>query len=190
VTTTATGDLVSELLARQRAGDAGARDELFALLYDDLRRLAARKFRRERAGHTSSPTSLVHDVYLRLTALPIDARDRRELLNLAALVMRRALVDSARRRERRALVAPGDEVEREALAADSAPASPDWNALELALEKLDRIDAELAEVVRLRFLVGLPVDEAARVLGVSEPTVKRRWRAARAWLRREVRGSP
>jgi RNA polymerase sigma factor (sigma-70 family) len=118
-------------------------------------------------------------------------------LNLAALVMRRALVDSARRRERRALHEPLDEPlgDRPHARADAHPApsaahaSPDLTALEAALAKLDRVDAELAEVVRLRFLAGLPVDEAARVIGVSEPTVKRRWRAARAWLLREMRGS-
>lgn len=181
-TTTTTADEVARLLERQRAGDAAAKDELFALLYEDLRRLAGRQFRAERRDHTCGPTALVHDVYLRLAELPVGARDRRGFMNLVGLAMRRALVDSARRRDRRPDRRP-----------DRAPhhgteGEPDLQRLELALARLDAFDAELAEVVRLRFLAGLPVEEVAALLEVSAPTVKRRWRVARAWLRREMSG--
>jgi RNA polymerase sigma factor (TIGR02999 family) len=182
VTTTSspTAEEVRALLARGRAGDAGARDALFALCYEDLRRVAARAFRGERRDHTSAPTALVHEVWLRMAAGGLDARDRRELLNVAALAMRRMLVDSARRRR----LKPEGEIGDPACEA-TAPA-PALERLESALAALDAADAELAEVVRLRFLAGLSVEETARLLGISAPTVTRRWRVARAFLRRRM----
>ncbi len=172
-------DEVLELLRAQHAGDAKAREALFALLYDELRRLAARHMRNEPDDHTLAPTSLVHEVYLRLQRVPFDCDDRDQFLRLVSTVMRRTLVDGARRRRarRRAidrrLGSPGGEGERR----------DDWIlALEESLAELERVDADLSRVVELRFFAGLDVAEAARALGVSAPTVKRRFRAAKAWL--------
>lgn len=180
---TTTAGQVAQLLARQRDGDASARDELFALLYDDLRRVAASALRSERRDHTAVPTALVHEVYLRLVDVPLTARDRRSFLALAGLAMRRALVDSARRRRLR----------RDARTSDPAgqAAADDFDPLrlEVALDKLERLDPELSELVHLRFLAGASVEEVAELLGVSAPTVKRRWRVARAWLKLELEGN-
>lgn len=179
-------DEIVALLAAQRAGDEKARRTLFSLLYEELRRLAAAQMGGERAGHTLAPTSLVHEVYLRLEKAPFSCHDREEFLRLAALVMRRTLIDSARRREarRRALceTRPG--------AGQNGEADRTVLLVDAALSALARVDPELARVVELRFLLGLDLERSAAALGVSVPTVKRRWRTARAFLAREIAREP
>jgi RNA polymerase sigma-70 factor, ECF subfamily len=172
-------------------GDSEAERQVYAALYQELRRQAARHLRRERRGHSLPPTGLVHEAYLRLTSL----RDchwpsRTHFLAMAARVMRHILVDHARRR---AASKRFGSVTRVQLSDDaSMVGGPDVElmALEQALTELARLDPEQARVVELRFFGGLSVEEAAEVLGVSNATVKREWRTARAWLQVRLEQGP
>lgn len=174
---------VAQLLRAQRSGDAAAGRRLFELLYADLRALARRRLALERRDHTLAPTSLVHEVFLRLDRTTLDCEDRRAYLALAAGVMKRILIDSARRR-----------CHREDLPAQALePASSHRPlleqrvlALECAMERLERVDPQLSRVVELRFFLGLEVDAVARVLDMSTASVQRDWRSARAFLLRAI----
>ncbi len=172
---------LAELFRASRSGDGDAKRALFAALYDDVRRLAASCMARERADHTLAPTSLAHEVFLRIDTVGLGAGDRTEFLRLVAAVMRRVLIDSARRRHtgRRVL---------EQRVQDGAAARRDERVVRLddALSRLGECDAELLRVVELRFLCGLGVPEVASTLGVSTATVKRDWRTARAFLQAEI----
>jgi RNA polymerase sigma-70 factor (ECF subfamily) len=170
---------IHELLSRQRAGDRGAVDELFRLLYDDLRGLARGLVRGERGQPTAGPTALVHEAYLRLRDGPSQAADEREFTGLVAQCLRHLLIDAGRRRRRVA----GPELE--SLAQGEEPVGEELSWLEVALERLEALDPELYQVVQFRFLAGRSVEDTARLLGLSEPTVKRRWQVARAWLRQQ-----
>jgi RNA polymerase sigma factor (TIGR02999 family) len=162
-------------------------ETLFPLLYAELRRLARRYLGHERPGHTLQATALVHEVYLRLVP-QADAtwEDRGKFVGIAATVMRRILVEHARSRRR---LKRGGDAERLPLDHDVAAVDADaerWEDLDRALDRLAALDPRQARVVELRYFGGMTVDEAARVLGVSEKTVKRDWSIARAWLRREL----
>jgi RNA polymerase sigma factor (TIGR02999 family) len=177
----------SQLLAAYRAGDRGALDRLFPLVYGELKALAARRMRRERREHTLQTTALVHEAYLRLfggETIPFEGRGH--LLALAARAMRRVLVDAARRSRAGKRPAPGDRVELEAGALAVPARALDGAtvvAVDRALERLAALDPRQARIVELKFFGGLTLDEAAAALGVSEATVTREWRAARAWLK-------
>ncbi len=169
-------------------GDAEAPGRLMPLVYDELRRLARGYLQRERSDHTLQPTSLVHEAYLRLVDQTVTSyQNRNHFFGIAAQVMRRILVDHARRR--RAGKRGGGEV---ALQFDDVEMSPrqtrdvDLIALDDALQDLARLDARQSQVVELRFFGGLTNEEIAQSLEISPRTVKREWRMARAWLRREV----
>jgi len=192
VTTRTSPSEVSRLLARLRDGDEQALGALLPVVYDELRRLAARELRRERRDHTLQPTALVHEAFLRLLGeRAVDFEGRSHFFALAARAMRRVLIDHARRalagrrppRAARVELTPGVE-----------PAGADLTdpaeilALDAALERLAALDPRQASVVELRFFGGLSAPEAAAALGVSEATVAREWRAARAWLKRELAG--
>jgi RNA polymerase sigma factor (TIGR02999 family) len=179
---------VTELLLAWGGGDQGAFDNLLPLIYGELRRLAAHYLRGERPDHTLQPTALVHEAYLRLVGQTGTSwQNRAHFFGAAAQVMRRILVDQARQYqaskrgggEHKVTLAEGVALARER----------DVNllALEEALTRLEGIAPEQCRVVELRFFGGLSIDEAAEVMGVSEATVTRQWRAARAWLRRELR---
>jgi RNA polymerase sigma factor (TIGR02999 family) len=160
---------------------------LFPLLYAELRRLAGRYLGRERPGHTLQATALVHEVYLRLVP-QADAtwEDRGRFVGIAAHIMRRILVEHARSRRR---LKRGGDAQRLPLEQDVAAVDADadrWEDLDRALDRLATLDPRQAKVVELRYFGGMTVEEAARVLGVSEKTVKRDWSVARAWLRREL----
>ena len=150
--------------------------------------MAARQLRGERVGHTLEPTALVHEVYLRIVdQRQVDWHDRAHFFGVAAQVMRRILVDHARRRKagKRGEGAP-------CMSLDDAQEIPAWNempilALDHALDRLQKVDPELARVVELRAFSGLTIEEAAHVLEVSPSTAKRDWRTAKAWLSRELR---
>lgn len=180
---------VTRLLAQWQQGDRNALDRLFPLVYDELRGLAVRHLRGERAGHTLQPTALVHEAYLRLVPREnVALRDRAQFLAVAAQAIRRVLVDHARGKLR---AKRGKRPLRVSMA-DVAGATPppDLNLLALD-EALDRLGAEddlNRQVVELRFFGGMTDDEAASALGIGGRTVRRRWTYARAWLYRELSG--
>jgi RNA polymerase sigma factor (TIGR02999 family) len=178
----------SALLAEWSRGNRDALNQLLPLVYAELRRLAVRQLRRERAGHTLEPTALVHEVYLRLIGQrQVDLRGRAHFFGVAAHVMRRIMVDHARRR---GAGKRGDGVQRISLDTAREPVAPDRVAvlaLDHALQRLQEVDPTLAAIVELRAFGGLTIDEAAKVLKVSPSTAKREWRTAKAWLTRELR---
>ena len=181
---------ITALLARLQGGDRAATDELFPLVYDELRRLADRYLSAERPGQTLQPTALVHEAYLRLVGPADDGwENRAHFFGAAAQAIRRILTDRARARRR--LKRGGGErplpLEAAAELAVDGP-SLDVLALDEALGRLAALDAQLSRVVELRFFGGLSVDDTARALGVSASTVARLWQFARVWLHREMSG--
>jgi RNA polymerase sigma factor (TIGR02999 family) len=179
---------VTGLLDEWSRGDRGALDRLLPLVYAELRRVATRQLRRERPGHSLQPTALVHEAYLRLVGQQkVDWRNRAHFFGVAAQVMRRVLVDHARRH----LAAKrGDGVQpvsiEQAMDTSRAYEIPILD-LDDALGRLEKLDAGLAQIVELRAFGGLTIEEAAHVLNVSPSTAKREWRTAKAWLTRELR---
>jgi RNA polymerase sigma factor (TIGR02999 family) len=179
----------TRILEAVERGDSKAAEELLPLVYDELRRLAAARVANEAPGQTLQPTALVHEAWLRLSQQSRATwKNREQFYAVAAEVMRRILVDRARRRRSRK---HGGDLERVDLDAMELPVPAD-DALVLdvheALEKLTLEDPEKAEVVKLRFFVGLENSEVAALLGVSEKTVQRHWAFAKAWLFRAMRG--
>jgi RNA polymerase sigma-70 factor (ECF subfamily) len=179
------------ILGRARGGDEQARDELLALVYDELRRVASRMMRRERAGHTLSPTAVVHEAVIRLLGESVfhKANDRSFLLASAARSMREVLIDHARRRaagrrgggrRRVALDSVVDYFEGQKL---------DVVAVHEALDRLAELNGRQAQVMTLRYFGGMTVPEVAAALRVATVTVERDWRLARAWLAGELGGT-
>jgi RNA polymerase sigma factor (TIGR02999 family) len=186
-TTLANVSEVTRILEQVQQGDPKASDELLPLVYDELRRLAAHKMAHEAPGQTLQPTALVHEAWLRLSQQSQSAwKNREQFYAIAAEIMRRILVDRARRRRSRK---HGGELERVDLDAVDLPfVGSDDLVLRVhdALEQLTAEDPEKAEVVKLRFFVGLEHAEIATLLGVSEKTVQRHWAFAKAWLARLI----
>lgn len=178
---------VTALLLAWSDGDEAARARLMDAVYDELRRVARRHLRRERADHSLAPTALVHEAYLKL----VDQRrvrwqNRAHFFGIAAQVMRRILVDHAR--SRAAVKRGGDaKVAFDDVVVGTAPLNVDVLALDAALEKLASLDARQSRLVELRFFAGLTVEETAAALDIAPITVKRDWALARAWLFRELR---
>ncbi|HEY3862118.1 MAG TPA: sigma-70 family RNA polymerase sigma factor [Verrucomicrobiae bacterium] len=169
-------------------GDPNAADRLLPLVYEELRRLAAARMALETPGQTLQPTALVHEAWVRLTGG--DNRkwnDRTHFFAAAAEAMRRILVDNARRK--RAARHGGGQlrVEMPEIAAASAPDDDQLLALNDALEKFAIVSQQKAELVKLRYFVGMTTEEAAQALGISVPTASRYWTYARAWLADEIR---
>jgi RNA polymerase sigma factor (TIGR02999 family) len=180
---------VSGILNAIERGDPQAASQLLPLVYDELRRLAARHLGRERPGQTLDATALVHEAYLRLVGDGETRRpftDRGHFFAAAATAMRRILTDNARRKQARKR---GGGLRRQPLDAVAAP-EPDAQllALDEALERLAERDPRKARLVELRYFAGLTGDQAAEVLGIAPTTADRHWAYARAWLRAEVRG--
>ena len=171
------------LLRAWAQGDEAAGDQLFPLLYSELRRQAGRFMRRERRYHTLQPSGLVHEAYLRLAgASGLDWHDRSHFFAIAARVMRQVLVDHARRRG----AAKRDGCRVTFGDADAAVDPPEVLDLENALKELAALDPRQARVVELRFFGGLDVDETAQAMALSPRTVKREWQTARAWLQHRL----
>ena len=161
--------------------------ELVALVYDELRRLAGAYMRRESPGQTLQPTALVHEAYLRLAGAGTPWNDRRHFIGIAARSMRQILVERARARGAQKRWGELDRVSLVDSLVGAADGSGDMlPALDEALSRLELIDPEQARIVELRFFAGLTVEEAADALGLSPATLKRRWSLARAWLFREL----
>lgn len=177
---------VEALLARLRHGDEAARDAVFGHLHAELRELASRLLRDERTEHTLQPTALVHEAFLRLLGADRAAESRQHLVRLAARAMRHVLVDHARARH--AAKRGGRDLHCVTLhTADVAGLDFD-RVVEVhdALEALERFDPQLAQIVEMRYFGGFTEVEAAAALGVSDRTVQRGWRTARAWLVRAL----
>ena len=181
---------VKELVRRNRSGDSAALEELLPVMYDQLRRIAARYLRDERRGHTLTPTGVVHEAYLRLAGAEMTWEDRTHFLVVASSVMRRVLVDHARSRNcgKRGSGVPKISLDdiRE-LAADNLSHLVD---LDEALHRLETFDARKACIIEFTFFGGLTQEEAAQSLQVSVVTIHRELRLAKAWLERELASPP
>lgn len=182
---------VTQMLAAMSRGDCGAANQVLSLVYEELRRLAASKMAREQPGQTLQPTALVHEAWLRLggEAQP-NWQNRAHFLAAAAEAMRRILVENARRKLR---LKRGGDHERTALDESSiqAPAA-DEKVVQVheALDALAKEDPEKAEIVKLRFFVGLGHEEIAALLGVNEKTVRRHWELAKIRLFQTIKDGP
>jgi RNA polymerase sigma factor (TIGR02999 family) len=179
---------VTRLLRAWSGGDAEALNALTPLVYEELHRRAHWHMRRESPGHTLQTTALVNEAYLRLVDMRhVSWRDRAHFFALASRVIRHVLVDAARSRRslKRGADACPEAIDEDLLISDNPLA--DIIALDDALRALSSVDQRKNQVVELRFFGGLTVEETAEVLGVSAETIKRDWKLAKAWLRRELR---
>jgi RNA polymerase sigma-70 factor, ECF subfamily len=181
-------DTISRSLARLRAGEAHALDDLFPLIYDELKGVARAQLAGEQTGHTLGPTALVHEAYVNLARRTrLQPEDRTHFLNVAAQTMRRVLIDHARARKRLKRGSGEMPVELEEIhAVMTEQAADELVALDDALARLAAVNARAALVVERRFFAGLTLEETAEGLGVSLKTVQRDWLVARAWLRKEI----
>ena len=180
-------DNVTKLLIELSNGDRDAVDLLLPVIYDELRKLAANYLRRERPDHTLQPTALVHEAYLRLVdQTRVNWQNRAHFFGVAAQIMRRLLVDHARKHnaEKR-----GQDFQKLSLDENidrAVERSAELIALDDALKSLAVLDEQKARMVELRYFGGLSIEETADVLGVTPTTIKRHWRMARAWLYGEM----
>jgi RNA polymerase sigma factor (TIGR02999 family) len=179
---------VTRLLQAWRQGDPEALDNLMPIVYDDLHQMAERHFRRERPGHTLQPTAIVNEVYLRLVGTESGTwENRAHFFAAAARTMRHILVDHARTRQAKKRGGQGT-----AYLLDTTglvePRAVDLIAVDDGLEELTKLDAEQGRVVELRFFAGLTEAEIAKVLGISEASVYRKWLSAKAFLHRKLAG--
>jgi RNA polymerase sigma factor (TIGR02999 family) len=184
----ATREEVTVLLRRASEGGKEAVDQLFPLVFQELRRLADAQLHREGAAHTLQPTALVHEAYLRMVDQDAQFESRLQFFNVAAMMMRRILVDHARGKQRDKRGSNRQRVELTASLASAPETEVDLLALDEALERLDGMDERKARIVELRYFAGRTIDETASLLGVSSATVSRDWEVARLWLLREVSG--
>ena len=180
---------VTVILERAEQGDPKAAEELLPLVYDELHRLASQKMSREAAGHTLQPTALVHEAWLRLGGSDAPSfENRAHFFGAAAEAMRRILIERARRRVAAkrgggVAVVDVDEVEIPSPVADD----DQLLAVNEAMEKFAALEPRKAELVKLRYFVGMSFDEAATALGIAVPTAKQWWAYARAWFTVELR---
>lgn len=179
---------VTHILEAIEGGDAQAANQLLPLVYAELRRLAAHRMAQENPGQTLQPTALVHEAWLKLVGQGDRGwKDRNHFFAAAAEAMRRILTDNARRKLRQRHGGGLLRVELEDSAAAVTAEDDQVLAVDEALEKFAQLDPQRAELVKLRYFVGMTLQEAAEVLGISEPTAKRYWAFARAWLHEEIR---
>lgn len=181
---------VTRLLQQWSSGRSDARDELFPVIYAELRRLAAGYMRHERASHTLQPTALVHEAFLKL----IDQRavrwqSRAHFFGIAAQAMRRILVDHARAHAAEKRGAGESPVTLDEARLIGATPNVDLIALDEALTRLEALDPQQSRLVEARFFGGLTIDEAAELLQVSPATVGREWTVAKAWLYTQLAGT-
>ncbi len=181
---------VTQLLLAWNDGDESALEKLVPLVYDELRHLARRYMRRERPDHTLHTTALINEAYLQLVDIQnVHWQNRAHFFALCARLMRRILVDFARSRHYAKRGGGAQPVSLDQSPAVSAAPCTDLLAVDDALKALTKIDDRKSQVVELRFLGGLTVEESAEVLKVSPETVRRDWRLAKVWLLRELSGA-
>jgi RNA polymerase sigma-70 factor, ECF subfamily len=178
---------ITQLLQSWSGGDQESAEQVLLLVYDELRRIAAKELRGERHGHTLQATAIVHETYLRLNGhAGFQWSSRTQFFAFAAHLIRRILIDYARHQNR---LKRGGQVKKvtlaEAMSLVEAP-SPDLVAVDEALGKLEAIDPRKARIVELRFFAGLTLEETAQQLEISSETVGREWRRAKAWLYSEL----
>jgi RNA polymerase sigma factor (TIGR02999 family) len=177
---------VTQLLVAWSQGDENALASLMPLVYDELLRMARKRFRREREGHTLPSAAIIHEAYLRLVNQDIKWQNRAHFFAVASQAMRRVLVDYARRKKTSKRGGAEVRVSLVEAAALAKPEEIDVVALNDALERLASIDPRQFRIVELRYFGGLTVEETAEVLGVSAGTVKNDWSLAKAWLFRQL----
>ncbi|WP_291987646.1 ECF-type sigma factor [Luteitalea sp.] len=182
-------DEITQLLHAWAGGNADALPRLLAIVYPELRKIAARRLSGERPDHTLEPTGLVHEAYLRLAHRPDRHwENRTHFYAVAARVVRAVLVDHARSRGRIKRGSGAVSVELTEASAGVPPPAVDLLDLDAALQELEAIDATRARIVELRHFAGLSNEETAEALGISVSTVKRGWLAAKTWIRRRMEG--
>jgi RNA polymerase sigma factor (TIGR02999 family) len=180
---------VTQILNALQRGEHQSTDELLPLVYAELRKLASARLAHEAPGQTIQATELVHEAYLRLVGLSSGQNweGRRHFFAAAAEAMRRILIDRARRKQRLKHGGHLDRVDFEEIEVPSAPPNDELLAVDDALAELARVDAPAAELVKLRFFVGLTQAQAAEIVGVSTRTADNIWAFARAWLYKAIR---
>ena len=181
---------VTGLLHAWTGGDQAARDELMAVVYRELHRRAEARLRKERPGHMLQPTALVHEAYLRLIDQKRTAwQNRAQFLAVASEMMRRVLIDHARRKKMAKRSGRWTKLEWDDAVARSQPRDVDVIDLDRAMNRLAEFDSRQARIAELRFFGGLSLEETGLVVGASVATVERDWQAARAWLFKELGGA-
>ncbi|HEY3839189.1 MAG TPA: ECF-type sigma factor [Bryobacteraceae bacterium] len=176
----------AQWLQAWQAGDTASMEQVFPLVYDELRRLAARHLRSERSEHTLAPTALVHEAYLRLAAGDKHWEDQKHFFAVAAIVMRRILVDHAKERHRQKRGGNAAKLSLEEAVAISDTPDPRILLIDEALDKLARIDERKAKIIEMLFFGGLTFDEVSDTLGLSHSTLHREVRFAKSWISREI----
>jgi RNA polymerase sigma-70 factor (ECF subfamily) len=180
---------VTRLLRQLKVGREDAAAELAPLIYQELHRLAAACMRRERPEHTLQPTALVNEAYIRLVGQrDVRWQNRSHFYGIAARVMRRVLLDYARKRQSGKRGGQQKKVEFDENMCGSDQQLEAALAVDECLQRLERLDPQQGRVVELRFFAGLNVEDTAQILGISTATVKREWQFAKAWLQREMNG--
>lgn len=178
---------VTVLLNRLSDGDESAPEQLLPLVYDDLRRLARAYFANEKSEHTLQPTAIVHEAYIRLVNWEnVSWQNRAHFFAVAADVMRKVLIDHARRKNAQKR-SGGQKILLDEAVSFSGEKKLDLVKLDEALKTLEKIDARQSRIVELRFFGGLSIVETAHVLKISEKTVRREWTFAKAWFQRELK---
>ena len=180
---------ITQLLAEWRDGNQSALDELYPLVYDELHRLARRYMSRERKGHTLQTTALINEAYVRLVGQKVDWANRSHFFAISAQIMRRILIDHARRHAYAKRGGGAQQVSLDEAATVTPDQSGELIRLDEALKSLAEMDPRRSQVVELRYFGGLNNEEIAGVLNVSENTVTRDWNMARAWLYQQLTGS-
>jgi RNA polymerase sigma factor (TIGR02999 family) len=174
---------ITRLLQSWSAGDRESAEQVLPLVYDELRRIALRQLRREREDHTLQATAIVHEAYLRLTReRGLQWPSRAHFFAFAGHLIRRVLIDYARCHNRAKRGGRLEKITLSEVADLALEKSPDLLALDEALSSLETVDPRKATVVELRFFAGLTLEETAEQLGISQETVSREWRRAKAWL--------
>ena len=182
---------VTRILTAIEQGDAKSTDELLPVVYNELRRMAAHKMAGEPAGHTLQPTALVHEAWLKLVDTPNQSwQNRAHFFGAAAEAMRRILIARARRKHTQRRGAGAGHLDADEIEITSPAPDDQLLALNEALDRFAALEPWQAELVKLRYFVGLKIEEAAEVLGISEATAKRWWAYARAWLFNEIGAPP
>ena len=180
-------EIVTQMLRNAQAGDRHALDELFPIIYKELRRIAAHQLSNERSDHTLQPTALVHEAYLRLIDQhSVNWQNRAHFFSIAAETMRRILVNYAVQRNAQKRGSGATKIELDEAISFQDQRELDLVLLDDALKNLEEFDETQAKIVELRFFGGLTVEETAEVLKISESTVKREWRMAKAWLKTKM----